>query len=92
MYLRFLTCYLQRAGILYTNAAIRLPIKDHVEVIDNIAEQCHVQYLIGACKNSEDGLDQHGVDLGKKVVGTQKKRLVKDHTTKFHSIFFVSPT
>ena len=87
-----MTCYLQRAGILYTNAAIRLPIKDHVEVIDNIAEQCHVQYLIAACKNSEDGLDQHGVDLGKKVVGTQKKTLVKDHTTKFHSIFFVSPT
>ena len=70
---------------------MRLRNKD-VEVNDNIAEQCHVQFLVEACKNSEDGLDQHGVDLGKKVVGTQKRRLVKDHTTKLHSILFVFPT
>ena len=33
---------------------------------DNIAERCHMQYLVEACKNSEDGLDQHALDLCEK--------------------------
>ena len=68
-----MACYFQRAGILYTNVFMWLPSKTQTEVIFNIAEQCHVQYLVEACKNSEDGFDQHGLDLGENLAMCTEK-------------------
>ena len=74
-----------------------MQIKNHVEVVDNIAEKGHVQYLVEACKNSEDGFDQHGMDLGKYFQADatvffweEKMNLLQIFQKNFFSYFFHS--
>ena len=44
---------------------MRPPVQDgEVKVNENIAEHSHLQYQLEVCKRSEEGLKEHGMNLG----------------------------